>query len=78
MVAINYSGNVIEWTDGEWARLREIKDSPYWMPANHGEEMQKTSLNISALLLSRAKIYAKEHGTNISELLREMLKVIVE
>lgn len=80
MVPINYSGNVVEWTDGEWARLREIKDAPGWSPNDDKTGVGKipTQLRLSLLLMERAKRRAADMGISFNTFVEGLLKVIIE
>lgn len=80
MVSVDYSGNVIEWSDGEYARLQAIKGDPEWTPNTEKATLSKmpTQLRLSPLLMERAKERAKESGVSFNTFVESMLKVIVE
>lgn len=81
MVLLDYNGATVDWTDGEWARIREIKDAPGWRPRRgDGVGMAKIghSVKLPPLLLERAKEYAAQKNISFAGLVEVLLKTIVE
>ncbi len=82
MEATNYNGINPGFTDGEYERLRAIKDDPSWKPNTRkqpiGFAKMRTGLTLPPLLAERAKLYAKEHGISFPILVENLLSVIVD
>ena len=77
MTAVDYSGNVIEWSDDEYDRLTAIKAKKMGCDMwGYGDEL--IGARITPLLKERVIEYAKRKDVNVSELMRSMLKVLVE
>ena len=81
MVSLDYNGATVDWTDGEWARIREIKDAPGWKP-RQGDSVRMAkmqySVNLHPLLLEKAKKYAAQKDISFAGLVEVLLKTIVE
>ena len=77
MVSVNYSGNVIDWTDEQWDRIQQFKEQRL-EDSDDGFGDELIGARISPLLKERVVEYAKEHNGSVSSLLRTVLKVLVE
>lgn len=71
---MNYNGIKVDWTDGEWERLQEIKaNRVYEEPLD-----TKMGFTLSASLRERIKEYAAARDITPSELMRHVLNVVVK
>ena len=77
---MNYNGIDPGFTDGEYARLRAIKDAPGWKPNIHTAKLSKvrSNLSLNPFLMERAKVYAETHDISFAVLVENMLSVIVD
>jgi len=70
-----YGETEIEWGDGEWKRLQEIKDRKLFKA--EGCEAA-VSITVSHELKDKIFKYASAHNTNASQLIREVMFVLTQ
>jgi hypothetical protein len=76
-----YYGEIkVDWTDGEWSRLREIKDNPDRVhtgrPAKvEGKNEIRLAVYFPEWLKRRIDLYAKDKGVSTSRLIRDVMYV---
>jgi len=83
MKSVHYGDLKVDFTDGEYRRLQEIKqeryENPEWTPPEHlakGANKVVTNIYLPHAVRDKAKIYAKSHGISFSQLIGDILTVI--
>ena len=80
MVAVNYSGVEVHWTDREWDRLTRVKNGeflPKAKPVKHNFGGIITT-RLPDGLEKKVREYAERKSMSIQELLREVMFVLTE
>jgi hypothetical protein len=73
-----YYGEIkVDWTDGEWRRLREIKDNPDRVRFQDvdGKNEIRLAVYFPEWLKRRIDLYAKDKGVSTSRLIRDVMYV---
>ena len=81
-----YSDGInVNWSDGEWERLQEIKEAhftnPEWRPPKRktkSTESHRISIDLSPLLISKVREYIGKHDISLSVMIRTVLEVITD
>ena len=70
-----YYGEIdVNWTDGEWERLQKIKNGEFVTEETGAEAL--VSFMVTHEMKDKIWRYAKEHDTNASNLLRNVMFVL--
>jgi len=76
---VNYGkGLDVDYTDGEYLRLREIKDSGDWKPHTMHKPPKNARVNvqITPLLRKKAREYAKANGITLWRLMNSLVDTL--
>ena len=80
----NHGGIDVDWTDGEWRRIQEIKQKRYDLQMNtypskttDGKQPQ-INVTLSTHMYDRIKAKAKEFGIPAARIIRTILEEIYD